>query len=143
MPFLAAITDQEGRVIAKANSSVVLDTCSSHHAEMNAIPQAEKVFNTYDLAPHHLKLYATGEPCVMCLGAIMWSGIKEIYWGVPTRVVEEITGLYEGYKPDYMEEFKKMGITVYGNIEAQKGAEIIKQYFTQKWTIYNSSKRDS
>jgi len=141
MPFLAAVYDQDGKLIAKSNSSVVLDTCSSHHAEMNAIAQAEKVFQTYDLQPHNLKLYATGEPCIMCLGAIMWSGIKEVYWGVPTKEIEDMTGLYEGYKPAYMEEFKKLGITVYGNIEADAGKEIIKRSFTEKWTIYKPSDR--
>jgi tRNA(Arg) A34 adenosine deaminase TadA len=135
-PFLAAIYDSKGNLIAKAANSVVNKYCSHNHAEMNAIKLAEKKLRTYDLSKHNLSLYVTSEPCMMCLGAIMWSGIKEVYYGVPSKRVTKITGFDEGFKPDWFNEFKKRGITVYGQIEQGAGEQVLQDYVTQGHTIY-------
>ena len=135
-PFLAAIYDSQGNLIAKAANSVVNKYCSHNHAEMNAIKLAEKKLRTYDLSKYNLSLYVTSEPCMMCLGAIMWSGIKEIYYGVPSKRVTKITGFDEGFKPEWFNEFKKRGITVYGQIEQGAGEQVLQDYVTQGHTIY-------
>lgn len=135
-PFLAAIYDDEGHLIAKKANSVVRENCSHNHAEMNTIKAAEKALNTYDLSKHNLSLYVTSEPCIMCLGGIMWSGIKAVYYGVPSKRVEEITGFDEGFKPDWLEEFKKRGITVYGNIAVEVGEQVLRDYVAQGHTVY-------
>ena len=72
----------------------------------------------------------------MCLGGIMWSGIKAVYYGVPSKRVEEITGFDEGFKPDWLEEFKKRGITVYGNIAVEVGEQVLRDYVAQGHTVY-------
>lgn len=139
-PFLAAIYDEKGTLIAKAANSVVNKTCSHNHAEMNAIKLAEEKLNTFDLAPYHLSLYVTAEPCLMCLGGIMWSGLQTVYFGVPSKRVEEITGFDEGFKPDWMHEFKKRGITVYGNIEPKAGEEVLAAYIQAGKQVYKPSR---
>lgn len=127
-PFLAAVYDAEGKLIAKTANSVVSEGCSNNHAEMNAIKAAEKALNTFDLSSANLSLYVTAEPSMMCLGGIMWSGIKAVYFGVPSKRVEEITGFDEGFKPNWFDEFKKRGIAVYGNIESEAGEEVLRSY---------------
>lgn len=127
-PFLAAIYDEKGNLIAKTANSVVSEGCSNNHAEVNVIKAAEKVLNTYDLSSYNLSLYVTSEPCMMCLGAIMWSGIKAVYYGVPSKRVEEITHFDEGFKPNWFEEFKKRGITAYGNIAQAEDEKVLKSY---------------
>ena len=52
-PFLAAIYDSKGNLIAKTANSVVNKSCSHNHAEMNAIKLAEKKLGTYNLAPYN------------------------------------------------------------------------------------------
>ena len=135
-PFVAAIYDENNNLIAKAANSVVNYNNSNAHAEMLAIKIAEERLGTYDLSKYNLKLYVTSEPCIMCLGGIMWSGIKELYYGVPSKLVEEITGFDEGFKHDWIEEFKKRGIAVYGNIESALGAKQLKDYITGGGKIY-------
>ncbi len=135
-PFLAALYDENGKLIAKTANSVINETCSNNHAEMNVIKAAEKVLGTYDLSPYNLSLYVTSEPCMMCLGGIMWSGIKAVYYGVPSKRVEEITGFDEGFKPDWFNEFKKRGITVYGNIAQEIGEAVLYDYVEQGNTVY-------
>lgn len=71
----------------------------------------------YNLSPYKLTLFANAEPCIMCLGAIMWSGVNKIIFSVPSSEVEKITGFDEGFKPDWFEEMKKRNIK---NIENKR-----------------------
>lgn len=139
-PFVAAIYDKNGNLLVKTSNSVLSDQCSNNHAEMNAIREAERILNTFDLAPYELSLYVTSEPCIMCLGGIMWSGIKNVYYGVPSDKVEEITEFDEGFKPHWLKEFKKRGITVYGNIEPKSGETALKNYVDSGKKIYKPTR---
>ncbi len=135
-PFLAAVINEDGEIISKTANSVVSEGCSHNHAEMNAIKMAQKNLGTYDLSKYNLSLYVTSEPCMMCIGGIMWSGIKAVYYGVPSKRVEEITGFDEGFKPNWFEEFKNRGITVYGNIEIEAGEKVLYDYVNTGKTVY-------
>lgn len=139
-PFVAAIYDENGNLIAKTVNTVLDSNCSNNHAEMNAIREAEKKLNTYDLSQYNLSLYVTSEPCIMCLGGIMWSGIKNVYYGVPSNKVEKITGFDEGFKPHWLKEFKKRGITVYGNIETEAGEKVLADYVNSGKKVYKPSR---
>jgi len=135
-PFLAAIFDEDGNLIAKEANSVVSEKCSHNHAEMNVIKKAEQVLKTYDLSHHNLSLYVTSEPCMMCLGGIMWSGIRAVYYGVSSKQVEKITVFDKGFKPDWLAEFKRRGITVYGEIGVDEGEKVLKEYVKNGHLVY-------
>ena len=139
-PFMAAVYDDNGNLIARAANSVVNKSCSNNHAEMNAINLAEKKLGTYDLSKYNLSLYVTSEPCMMCLGGIMWSGIKAVYYGVSSDRVGKITGFDEGFKPKWFDEFKKRGITVYGQIETDAGEQVLQDYVAHGHTIYKPNR---
>lgn len=139
-PFVAAVYDEKGKQLVIVANSVVNENCSNNHAEMNAIKAVQKKLKTYDLAPYNLSLYVTAEPCMMCIGGIMWSGIKNVYYGVPSKKVEEITGFDEGFKPNWFDEFKKRGITVYGNIETEIGEAELHKYVNDGKKIYKPSR---
>ena len=138
-PFIAAIYDTNGHLIAKNANSVVNENCSNNHAEINAIKKAQEKLGTYDLSTYNLSIYITAEPCIMCIGAIMWSGIKNVYYSIPSKIVEKITGFDEGFKPFWINEFKKRGIIVYGNIEPKIGEIGLKQYVNSGKIIYKPS----
>lgn len=140
-PFVAAVYDQNGNLIAKAANSVVNEVCSNNHAEINAIKKSQEKLETYDLSSYNLSIYITAEPCMMCIGAIMWSGIKNVYYSVPSKTVEKITGFDEGFKPSWLNEFKKRGIIVYGNIEAKAGEDELKQYVKLGNIIYKPTRK--
>jgi len=140
-PFLAAIYDENGNLIAKKFNTVQRKNCSNNHAEINTIKKAEKYLKKYDLSNEKLKMYVTAEPCIMCLGAIMWSGIKELYYSVPSEKVEEITGFDEGFKPNWIDEFKKRGIKVAGNIEAELGEEVLQKYIKNGGKVYKPERK--
>lgn len=139
-PFYAEIYDARGNLVAAASNSVVADKCSLAHAEMNALKNAHKKFRAYNLAPKNLTIYINAEPCIMCAGAIMWSGVKTIFFSVPSKDVEAITGFDEGYKPNWIKEFKKRGIAVYGNIEAERGKKVLQKYVSLGKEIYKPTR---
>lgn len=139
-PFYAVILDSNGNIIAEKANSVVNDKCSLYHAEVNTIKAAHEKLKTYDLAPYNLSIYVNAEPCIMCAGAIMWSGIKTVYFSVPSKDVEKITGFDEGYKPNWVNEFKKRNIKVYGNIESDIGKKVLSDYVQSAGKIYKPSR---
>lgn len=76
-PFGATIV-RDGEVIAAVSNTMMRDTDPSAHAEMVAIREACKKLDTMDLSD--CIIYATCEPCPMCMGAIIWSGVKEVHY---------------------------------------------------------------
>ncbi len=77
-PFGAVIVKNQ-KIVAKASNQVTLRNDPTAHAEVNAIRQACEVLNTFDLSG--CTLYTSCEPCPMCLGAIYWAHIGEVYYG--------------------------------------------------------------
>ena len=75
----------------------------------------------------------------MCCGAIMWSGIQRVFYGVNSADVEKITGFDEGFKPNWIKEFADRNIEVYGEIEAEAGREVLRKYVNSGKEIYKPS----
>jgi guanine deaminase len=76
-PFGSVIV-KDGRLISEAYNRVILNNDPTAHAEVLAIRQASSVLKSHDL--HECILYASCEPCPMCLGAIYWAGIKKVVY---------------------------------------------------------------
>ena len=109
---------------------------------LDALKKAFEKYKQYDLSPQNLTIYINAEPCIMCAGALMWSGVKTIYFGVPSKDVERITGFDKGYKPNWVREFKKRGITVYGSIEKATGEKVLQDYVDSGKEIYKPSREE-
>ena len=76
-PF-GAVVVRKGEIIASAGNCVTSTNDPTAHAEVVAIREACKILKTYDLSG--CEIYASCEPCPMCLGAIMWSRIDRLYY---------------------------------------------------------------
>lgn len=77
-PF-AAIIVKDGQIVARAANSVTQDNDPTAHAEINAIRQACRVLNTFDLSG--CVIFTSCEPCPMCFGAIYWARLDRAYYG--------------------------------------------------------------
>ena len=78
--FGALLVDADGEPVLAAQNSVVTDNDVTAHAEMNLVRAASRKFQ-----PEQLKtftLYASGEPCPMCAGAIVWANIRRVVFGL-------------------------------------------------------------
>ena len=76
-PF-GAVVVKDGKIIAAVGNRVTSTNDPTAHAEVVAIREACKVLETFDLAG--CEIYASCEPCPMCLGAIMWARIDKLYY---------------------------------------------------------------
>ena len=86
-PFGAVIV-KDGEIIGKGHNQVILNNDPTCHGEMMAIHDACKKLGTFDLSGS--VIYTTGEPCPMCLGAILWANIDKVYFGCNIIDTEEI-----------------------------------------------------
>ena len=101
-PFGACIV-KDGKIIGKGINKVIKDNDPTAHAEINAIREACKSIDSYDLSG--CELYTSCYPCPMCLSAIIWSNIKKVYYANKKEDAEKI-----GFRDDYIYEFIKDGM---------------------------------
>jgi guanine deaminase len=77
-PFGSVIV-RDGKIIAATHNTVWRDGDPTAHAEVNNIRAAARALSTIDLSG--CVLYATCEPCPMCLSAIHWAKISRVVYG--------------------------------------------------------------
>ena len=81
-PFGAVIV-RNGAVVGEGWNEVLHTKDPTAHAEVVAIRDACRRLASYDLSG--CEVYASCEPCPMCLGAIYWARIGRVYYSVNRR----------------------------------------------------------
>lgn len=76
-PF-GAVVVQNGVIIARGFNNVISSNDPTAHAEVDAIRKACAVLGTHQLTD--CELYTSCEPCPMCLGAIYWASLRQVYF---------------------------------------------------------------
>jgi guanine deaminase len=76
-PF-GAVVVRDGQVIGQGNNRVLLRQDPTAHAEVEAIRDACRQLNSFQL--DECILYTSCEPCPMCLGAIYWARPAAVYF---------------------------------------------------------------
>ena len=77
-PF-GAVVVHDGRIVGEGTNLVTGSHDPTAHAEVVAIRAACSELRTFSLAG--CEIYASCEPCPMCLSAIYWARIARIYYG--------------------------------------------------------------
>ncbi len=131
-PFGAVIIDKKGNIIATGNNQVLKNNDPTAHAEIIAIRNACSKLNTYDLSEY--VLYTSCEPCPMCLSAVIWSNIKEIYYACTREDANKI-----GFRDDLIYEYLKgnnQDIIKLHQIDRDNCIEIFNKYKQENKIIY-------
>lgn len=76
-PFGAVIA-REGEIVAEGVNRVTAAHDPTAHAEVQAIRTAAQKLGTFDLSG--CDIYASCEPCPMCLGAIYWAHLSRLFF---------------------------------------------------------------
>ena len=100
-PFGACIV-KDNKIIGKGNNQVLKSNDPTAHAEINAIRDACKNINSYDLSG--CILYTSCYPCPMCLSAIIWANIDEVYYGNTKEDADNI-----GFRDEFIYKYIKNG----------------------------------
>ena len=131
-PFGAVIVDKEGKIISTGNNKVLKTNDPTAHAEIVAIRKACSKLKTNDLSNY--TLYSSCEPCPMCLSAIIWANIKNVYYGCTRKDAGEI-----GFRDDMIYEYlkgKNKKLINIKQIDREECLKIMKKYKEIDGKIY-------
>lgn len=140
-PFAAAIFETEtGKLVAAGVNRVVPLRSSILHGEVVAILMAQRRLRSYSLGadgmPRH-ELVTSCAPCAMCLGAVLWSGVRRLVSGA-TR--EDALRIHFDEGPVFPESYAYLverGIEVVHAVLRDEAREVLDLYARRNGVIYN------
>lgn len=93
-PFGAVIV-KDGKIVGKGSNQVTSTNDPTAHAEVTAIRDACKNLNNFQL--DGCTLYASSEPCPMCLGAIYWARPDRLVFAASHEDAAKIAGFDDSF----------------------------------------------
>ena len=126
VPIGAVMVDASGQVIAKAHNETIKRCDPSAHAEMLALRRAARKIQNYRLL--ETTLYATVEPCVMCMGAAVHARVSRVVFGAPDPKWGACGSIYD-FPHD--ERFNHQPEVIAG-IYSERCRHLIQDFFVQK-----------
>ena len=140
-PFGAAIFERaSGRLVAVGVNSVVrLNNCTLH-GEIVAFMMAQARLGCFSLrtpgGPEH-ELATSCEPCAMCLGATLWSGVTRVLCGAHRDDARRLNFDEGPVFPESHEYLRARGIEIVHGVLRDEANAVLELYRARKGTIYN------
>jgi tRNA(Arg) A34 adenosine deaminase TadA len=141
-PFGAAIVEAEsGRVVAVGMNSVVrLNNCTLH-GEMVAFMMAQQRRGSFTLhapgMPAH-ELVTSCEPCAMCLGATLWSGVRRVVCGARRDDACRLNFEEGPVFPESHAYLEARGVEIVLGVLREEANEVLELYRRSSGVIYNA-----
>ncbi|HSF06484.1 MAG TPA: nucleoside deaminase [Methylomirabilota bacterium] len=141
-PFGAAVFEREsGRLVAAGVNSVTrLHNCVLH-AEVMAIMLAQQQVRSHTLSAHGRpahELVTSCEPCAMCLGATLYSGVSRVVMAA-SREDATAVGFDEG--PVFAESYLYLadrGVSIVRDVRRTEAVSVLQAYRAGGGPIYNA-----
>ncbi len=141
-PFGAAIFEMgSGKLIAVGMNSVVRHNNCTLHGEMVAYMMAQQRLGSFTLGapgmPTH-ELFTSCEPCAMCLGGALWSGVKRMVCGASR---DDATRLNFDEGPVFPESYtylEERGVTTVRNVLRAEAQAVLELYRLKSGQVYNA-----
>lgn len=140
-PFGAAIFEADsGRLVAVGMNSVVRRNNCALHAEMVAFMRAQARLQSYSLGlpgmPPH-ELFTSCEPCAMCLGAVLWSGVRRVVYAARRDDALRLSFDEGPVFPESFAYLRRRGIRIEGGPLREAARAVMEQYRALGGAIYN------
>ncbi|MDF1797078.1 MAG: tRNA adenosine(34) deaminase TadA [Coxiellaceae bacterium] len=123
---VGAVIVHDGKVVGEGYNQPITHTDPTLHAEMVAIRAAAKQLDNYRLLD--CDLYVTLEPCPMCLGAMLYSRVKRLYFGAYDEKAGAVTSVFQLLDEPRLNH----SIEWQGGIDAEDCAQLLKDFFKQR-----------
>jgi tRNA(Arg) A34 adenosine deaminase TadA len=143
-PFGAAVFEaRTGRLIAIGVNVVEPSNCSLAHAEAVALVNTHRALKHFDLGATglpKLEVVTSCEPCAMCYGAILWSGVRKVVCAA--RGADAVAvGFDEAPKPkNWVAVLEQRGISVVQDLCRTDAIAVFQRYQQTGGQIYNARK---
>ncbi|HYW11565.1 MAG TPA: nucleoside deaminase [Longimicrobium sp.] len=140
-PFGAAIFDAGtgGLVSVGVNSVVRLNNCTLH-GEMVAIMSAQARLKSFTLrtpdGPEY-EMFTSCEPCAMCLGATLWSGVRRVVCGASRDDARRLNFEEGPVFPESHAYLEARGIQIVHGMLRDEANAVLELYRTSAGVIYN------
>ena len=140
-PFGAVVYEQQtGRLLAAGVNSVERLGNSMLHAEVMALMLAQAAVGSYTLRATQSSqrvLVTSCDPCAMCLGAILWSGVQRVVCGAG-RADAAAAGFDEGpvTRASYR-YLERRGVSFTRGVLRREAAAVIGGYAGRCGLVYN------
>jgi len=121
-PFGCVIV-KNGEIVGRGHNEVVRLNDPTAHGEIMAIRNSCDALGTYDLSGS--ELYTTGEPCPMCLGAIMWANIGKVFYGCTVADADRI-----GFRDEVF--YNRQRKDFFECIDRSQCLELFEEYYNMK-----------
>jgi tRNA(Arg) A34 adenosine deaminase TadA len=140
-PFGAAIIEQgTGALVAVGMNSVVrLNNCTLH-GEMVAFMMAQSRLKSFTMRSDDGPVYelATScEPCAMCLGATLWSGVSRVLCGAHRDDARRLNFDEGPVFPESHAYLEARGIEIVHGVLREEANAVLELYRSSKGIIYN------
>ena len=125
-PFGAVLINANGEICGSSHSRCKELNDPTAHAEMLVIQDYCK--NNKQIYLHGFSIVCSGEPCVMCSGAIKWAKIESIIYSISQKYIQEISG---GKAKPTCNEIVNTGnkkIEIVGNYMVEEGTQVFKNF---------------
>lgn len=137
-PFGAAVFRvSDHRLVGIGVNSVVRLNNSVLHAEVVALMVAEAEVQCYSLRQPEHELFTSCDPCAMCLGALLNSGVQRLVCGADRSDAERV-GFDEG--PVFAESYryvKERGLAAVRGLLRDEAAAVLELYRQRGGKVYN------
>lgn len=89
-PYGAALVAPSGEILHVAGNQQHTSGDCTAHAEMVVVREATARYGLARLA--EATVYASGEPCAMCAGALYWAGVRRVVYAASSPLMAEVMG---------------------------------------------------
>lgn len=89
-PFAAILVGPDGEVLMTQHNAYQPNHDMTGHAERVLMTRASTGYEPKFLA--ECSMYTSAEPCAMCAGAVYWTGLKRVVYGLSEAQLKTITG---------------------------------------------------
>jgi tRNA(Arg) A34 adenosine deaminase TadA len=90
MPYGASLVSAQGMLLHVARNREMTTSDCTAHAEVVLIREARALHDPESL--HGATVYASGEPCAMCSGAMYWAGVRRVVYAAPSELMARVMG---------------------------------------------------
>jgi tRNA(Arg) A34 adenosine deaminase TadA len=134
-PFGAAVFEsRSGRLVAVGMNCVVRYNNCVLHGEIVAFMMAQQRVGSFTLngpnLPEH-ELYTSCEPCAMCLGATLWSGVRRVVYGAAREDAARLNFEEGPVFPESYQYLEDRGISIARNVLRDE-ARAVRELYRQK-----------
>ena len=140
-PFGAAIFESDsGKLVSVGMNSVVRYNNCTLHGEMVAFMMAQRRLGSFTLNAPNLpahELVTSCEPCAMCLGATLWSGVRRVVFGATREDAAQLQFDEGPVFPQSYRYLEERGIEIVRGVLHDDAAAVLERYRARSGAIYN------